>query len=321
MNTMNKYDVSVVVATYNPDFENLKRTIYSVLNQRSVRFEIIVADDGSKENHIDKLNDIFQSYGFSDYKYSISPENCGTVKNISRALSLCNGRYLKLISPGDYLYDSSTLKDWIEYSDENECRVSFSRYVKYAPDINFSKDYINHISVGDRPWNLSVYTPINRKKISYRYLLLDDFCLGAATLINTDVFKKYIDLIEGTVIFCEDAVYRLMIADGMIPLFFDRYTIWYSYGDGISTKRNKRWANIIDLDHYNAGLVIRNRIGCLDWFEFRYRILLKLSKYNFIKATIKYAIFPSLILYRLSKYNNLNYKEYDVQLLKQLFDL
>ena len=41
-----EFDFGVVVCCYNPDFEKLKKTIISIVNQKDVSFEIIISDDG-----------------------------------------------------------------------------------------------------------------------------------------------------------------------------------------------------------------------------------------------------------------------------------
>ena len=47
---MAKADISVVVLTYNPDLNDLKKTLRSIMLQDGVDFEIVIADDGSKNN-------------------------------------------------------------------------------------------------------------------------------------------------------------------------------------------------------------------------------------------------------------------------------
>ena len=41
MENNSNFDFSVIVCCYNPDFEKLKKTIISIVNQKEVSFEII----------------------------------------------------------------------------------------------------------------------------------------------------------------------------------------------------------------------------------------------------------------------------------------
>lgn len=43
----NKYKITVVVITYNPDYKKLFQTLYSIVIQKNIIFEIIVSDDGT----------------------------------------------------------------------------------------------------------------------------------------------------------------------------------------------------------------------------------------------------------------------------------
>ena len=53
-----KYAISVVVLTYNSAFDDIKQTILSIVKQKDITFELIIADDGSKENHFEKIKEL-----------------------------------------------------------------------------------------------------------------------------------------------------------------------------------------------------------------------------------------------------------------------
>ena len=64
---MSNYEISVLVLQYNPSFEAVKRTIHSILKQQNIRFEIVVADDGSTEDYLEKLKELFAKHAFDNY--------------------------------------------------------------------------------------------------------------------------------------------------------------------------------------------------------------------------------------------------------------
>ena len=43
--------ISVIVCTYNANWEKTKNTLFSIIRQKNVIFEIIVTDDGSASNN------------------------------------------------------------------------------------------------------------------------------------------------------------------------------------------------------------------------------------------------------------------------------
>ena len=73
----NEFQVSVIIATYNPDWIKLKRTLLSVLLQKKLSFEIVVVDDGSRENFREDIELLFQQYKFDPYKTIDNPQNQG----------------------------------------------------------------------------------------------------------------------------------------------------------------------------------------------------------------------------------------------------
>jgi len=111
---VNNCKMSVLVLQYNASVIEVQKTIQSILRQQNIEFEIVVADDGSKENHFTQLEDYFKARGFSHYTLVNNPHNGGTVKNILSGVKMCNGKYVKCISPGDYLYDEGNSEQAIE---------------------------------------------------------------------------------------------------------------------------------------------------------------------------------------------------------------
>ena len=60
-------DVSVIIVTYNSDWKKLRLTLLSTLKQINVSIQIIIADDGSKETFDEKIVQLFNEFGFSNY--------------------------------------------------------------------------------------------------------------------------------------------------------------------------------------------------------------------------------------------------------------
>ena len=111
--------VSVLVLSYNSDIKKLYLTLQSIVKQTIDAFEIVVADDGSKENHKEELIEYFKSCGFTNYKLVMNEENKGTVQNILSGLQYCEGEYVKPISGGDCLYDEDTLHKMYDFMKDN----------------------------------------------------------------------------------------------------------------------------------------------------------------------------------------------------------
>ena len=316
-------DVSVILATYNSDLKRIFETLYSILIQEKITFDLVIADDGSENNYKKEIEDYLLERNFTNYTFSLLEKNQGTVKNLLRGIELCKGKYVKGISPGDYFYNPYVLYDWSSFMKENGSSYCFGRYLTYNPFNESTEELLESVNIGKRPYNIDLYlnelNEKNKKKIKYDYLLMDDFFMGASILVEKDIFYDYLKLIEDKVKYCEDAIYRMILAEDIFPSFYEGITIWYSYGDGISTTKSRKWFFTVLNDHYKAGLILRERLKKSDWFEKRLSLYYKISKHLLIKIVSKYILFPSLIRFRVRKdsyYDNI--LKYDISYLKNI---
>ena len=68
-----EYEVSVVILTYHPDWNKLRQTVLSAVFQMDVHREIVIADDGSKDNCRKQLEELFEELQFPDYRLVMNP--------------------------------------------------------------------------------------------------------------------------------------------------------------------------------------------------------------------------------------------------------
>lgn len=71
-------DFSILILSYNSDYQKMLLTIDSVLKQKDVSFEIIVCDDASRENNFPQL-DTYLSDKNIPYHLLGNRKNLGTV--------------------------------------------------------------------------------------------------------------------------------------------------------------------------------------------------------------------------------------------------
>lgn len=270
-------EITVIVASYNPKWEKLKSTILSVLLQKNVYIELVVADDGSKIDYHENVNKLVSANGLNDYIFLPSENNHGTVKNIIRAVEMARGKYIRIISPGDYLYSENSLCDWYSYMERNEYLVSFGGGVYYNDD----EGHCKIIESYSAPRNLILYKgKRNENAIRKNYLQLDDMALGAAFLSEKSILLKYLTLICDKVRLGEDFLYKLMVFDGIQLHYYDFPVIWYEVGHGISSSSK---------GHYNAQMmsdwINTNRV--MISMEAKDRYAKKLQRYFKFNESIK----------------------------------
>ena len=98
-NRLNPVKVSVLMTVFNTDFFYTKRAIDSVLQQDFQDFELIIIDDGSKENNRESLMDYVEKY---EKKISyIRHSNRGQSESINRGVLYSQGEYITIIDSDD----------------------------------------------------------------------------------------------------------------------------------------------------------------------------------------------------------------------------
>jgi glycosyltransferase involved in cell wall biosynthesis len=91
--------VSVLMTVFNTDLKYTKRAIDSVLKQDFQDFELIIIDDGSKENNRESLMDYVEQY--EDKITYIRHSNRGQSASVNRGVLYSQGEYITIIDSDD----------------------------------------------------------------------------------------------------------------------------------------------------------------------------------------------------------------------------
>ena len=91
--------VSVIMSTKD-DSKTLDLAIKSILEQTYRNFELLIMDDGSKDN----TNNILQKYSKKDNRVKIhkNDSNLGLTKSLNQLITLSNGEYIARQDADDY---------------------------------------------------------------------------------------------------------------------------------------------------------------------------------------------------------------------------
>lgn len=266
MNDNNMSDTpffSVLMLTYNSSWDKTRQTLYSVLVQKDVSFEIVIADDGSDENNFEKIRDYLASWNFTAYSLVANERNQGIVRNFNSGLVLCKGEYIKPLSPGDFLYDENTLSACCEAIKGNDVAVYFGRAFFYSREADTVKIFADKAN----PRDLRPYLKNNARKIKWNYLFRCDQILGASVIYKKDIFQKYFSEIMPILKYAEDLTIRFMIANNEKVECLDTSMeasgchglLWYEYASGISTSGDARWPRLYYEDSKNVFLLLKEK--------------------------------------------------------------
>lgn len=289
-----KFEISVIVAIYNAQWNKLKKTLLSILMQEGVEFEIILADDGSKVKFREETLALFAQYGFLHYKFSDMEQNGGTCLNILAALGMAQAPYIKTISPGDLIFQRETLKNWLTFMKARKADISFGNSVYYSYENE--KPVIQ--KMGNCPKNKTLFS----KEVPYKLKMLDfliagDLILGASLMVKTELFCAYLKLlVENGVIYGEDNFLRLAVFEGKQLLYYPETVIFYENGTGISTSGNSKWQLLLLRDEQATGRALVQYGRRVNAFSDRYLYLLKTRPHShFLWKIYKYLLFPEAI--------------------------
>lgn len=249
------YEVSVIMATYNPIWEKCAFTLDSVVGQKDVELELIIVDDGSADNMFGRFAEYLDNKDFHNYRLIEHEENHGTVRNYYDGVSAAKGNYIKLISPGDALFNESILADWIDALEKSGRSWSFADAVYYTSSGNGVE--ISGTPVAPRV--IDCYLKANEQECRWNYIVLEDLPLGAAILCDRSVFGEYLSLLKDKVVYSEDLSFMLMMYDAILPLYYSKACIFYEFGSGVSTSNNDKWRQRFLADMRAAEQIMINK--------------------------------------------------------------
>ena len=273
---MKKYKCSVVIVQYNPIWEKLKRTLKSVIGQQECDYEIVIADDGSKNPCFDKTRDFLDKNGFCNYQLISNENNQGTVKNIISGLEVAQGKYVRVIAPGDMLYSHTTLQKIVSFMDEHSAKEVFGRMAFFTYD----EGKINIINK-QVPIDLEPYKKRDRESIKKHLFILGDNISGASYTWDRDYYLECLMRIAGRVIYLEDCTNAYTVYDGHDIYFMDEFVTWYEDGTGISTSKNVKWTAILTKDWISFFNEMENRYPHDSYIK-RTRLYYQMSQKGFL---------------------------------------
>ena len=239
-------EVSVIVASYNPDVEKLLFTVDSVLKQTGIDLELIITDDGSGNDHFGEVEQFIKNNSDIDYLLLCHKQSQGTVKNILDAVEHANGKYIRTLGMGDAIAGTNTLRDHVNYLEKSGKSWSFGQMIYFSVDDNGNRHFVKHVA---RPQITKTYMDGDDDKCIWQYCVLKDIATGTAILYEKDVLKKYLNLIKDKVIYVEDYIGMIMTYDGLIAAYYPHPVVYYEFASGgISDPSRKDWSGKIVKD-------------------------------------------------------------------------
>lgn len=134
--------VSVVLPVYNRP--TVVDTIASVLNQTYSNYELIIIDNASTDNTVEKINEI----GDSRIRVFVNEENKGQTYSINRGLELSKGKYIARIDADDLMV-SERLEKQVKFLEDNPDFGLVGSWVQYITLSN-KKAFVVKMPISDK---------------------------------------------------------------------------------------------------------------------------------------------------------------------------
>lgn len=285
---------TVLVITYNSDVHKALLTLLSVIRQRFTEFEIVIADDGSRDNHFSQIQEFFERNKFTRYKLVANQKNQGTVKNILSGLRIAEGSYVKFISAGDALYDENTLKNVYDYMEQNQYTCCFGLLQGYQRDSEGKIKKVRYF----HPFDMLAYRRKDAKRITKNLVLYSDNVCGAAICYEREFALEYMQRIQKEVVYEEDIFQVLAAVEGRPVQLYDAYMIWYEIGAGITTKKHSEFEELIrkDVERFYKELYRQHQDNSFVKKRFR---LLKLYRIKnlYVRTLLRFFVNPDALRY------------------------
>ena len=110
--------VPVIIPCYNHQ-NYIQDSIQSVLDQTYANIELIVIDDGSKDQSVAKIEEMLeQCKARFEYVYFNTRANKGLCATLNEALQLCKGKYVSIIASDDIMLAHKTQLQ-VDYLEKN----------------------------------------------------------------------------------------------------------------------------------------------------------------------------------------------------------
>lgn len=160
--------VSIVVPCYNHE-KYVKETIESIINQTYKNIELIVIDDGSKDNSVSVIQELADKYGFT----FIHRPNKGLSATLNEGIRLSKGKYFCACASDD-IYMLDKIEKQVQFMETNpEYGMCYGKIVEFD-DSGYKKE--REIKNAKSGW-------------CFEELILSNFIPAVSQMIKRDIFE------------------------------------------------------------------------------------------------------------------------------------
>ena len=225
--------MSVVIISYNSS-KYIIEALDSVYTQDYQNIELIIADDGSKDNTVLLIKQWLEKHRnrFTDVKERFAVKNQGTSYNLNAGFELCKGEWIKILA-GDDVLSKSCVSDNVRYVIDTDCNsVVFSKLLFFKNENGKRKER----ELGKEEREFCIKLAQKSPKQQYNTLLKRDIMVTVSMFINREMLFR-IGKCDVQIPLIEDWPLRLKITkQGYAIYFMDKVTVLHRMEDSVTRK-------------------------------------------------------------------------------------
>lgn len=161
--------VSIIIPCYNHE-KYVQYTINSIINQDYENIELIIIDDGSKDNSIAKIKEM-ENQCFKRFKrFEIrSRENKGLSKTLNEGIDWCEGKYISLIASDDIMlpYKTTIQVNYLENNPQITSVFSNMEYIDSNGKPYYTSSFLQEEHDFEKIWmKMALFAPTQMHHLS-----------------------------------------------------------------------------------------------------------------------------------------------------------
>lgn len=210
--------VTVIIPSFNHE-KYIYQSIGSVVSQTYKNLEIIVIDDGSKDQSLKIIGDLAGKHGF----IVIARDSRGIAKTLNEGIGLANGKYISFLGSDDY-YLPQRIENAVFQLEQCADRVAFV--------------YCDGYVMNDAGQTIGLFSDRHPRPLAgsiYDNLLVGNWIPGLGVTYKTDVLKQF--MFDERFMIEDHTLFLRMFKDGKYHLmFYDHVGFAYRWHGGNISK-------------------------------------------------------------------------------------
>ncbi|OGH95891.1 MAG: hypothetical protein A2039_03190 [Candidatus Melainabacteria bacterium GWA2_34_9] len=180
--------ISIIMPSYNYA-DLITEAINSVIIQTYKDWELIIVDDGSKDNSLEVINQYVQKYPNIKLFTHNNNENKGLKETIKLGLEKCSGKYIAFLESDDYWKDDYLSKKIDIFNQNPDVKLVFNSVNLFGDEkliTDFKKRFKIHYKDIDE-MNLSYFRP---EDIAHYFMVMNMIASFSCTMIEKTALQE-----------------------------------------------------------------------------------------------------------------------------------